>query len=110
MKIRVNGVDTALATDGSMRFTDLIELIKASIDPDHILTGIFIDEGEVSDTQWAMTLEQLGNVVFDVTSGPASAYVAERLRDAPLVIRSCYLEFRDARKGFQEIPLLAISA
>lgn len=102
MKIRINGKEAQLSVDGLPRFTDVIELIKASIDPDHILTGIFINEREVQEDEWAMTVTQMADVTIDVTSGSAESYVSERLDDAPNVVRSCFLEFRDARKSFQD--------
>jgi len=102
MKIRINGKETPLSVDGLPRFTDVIELIKASIDPDHIITGIFVDEREVLEEEWAMSVGQLGDALVDITTGSPEEYVGERLRDAPNVVRSCFLEFRDARKGFQD--------
>lgn len=102
MKIRINGKESALSTDGLPRFTDVIELVKASIDPDHIITGIFVEEREVHEEEWAMTVGQMEGMTLDITTGRAEDYVLERLKDAPQVIRSCFLEFRDARKGFQD--------
>jgi hypothetical protein len=102
LRVRINGqfVDFNLAN--TQRFTELVELIKASIDPEHMITQIHLDGRELNDEEWSMNVTQLPGEVLEIESGNPEDYVAERLQDASRVVRSCYFEFRDARKGFQD--------
>jgi hypothetical protein len=84
------------------RFADLIELIKASIDPEHMITFVQIDNRELTDDEWVKSVAQISGEILDVKTGNPEEYVAERIQDASTVVRSCFLEFRDARKGFQD--------
>ena len=102
MKIYINGEEAVYNTNTSLKFTDLIELIKASIDPDHMITSLSIDGRDIAESEWSMTLGQIAAESLDVCSGSPEIYVAERMNEASSVVRSCYLEFRDARKGFQD--------
>jgi hypothetical protein len=101
-RIKINGEATTLATNVAMRFTDLVELIKSSIDPEHMITSIQIDRRELSDEEWSMTVGQLSGEEIAVLTGRPEVYVSDRIQDASSVVRSCFLEFRDARKGFQD--------
>ena len=102
MRVRINGEYTDINCASVPRFVDLIELLKVSIDPDHMMTSILIDGRELSDEEWSQNTAQLRGEVLDVQTGFPEAYVADRIQDASRVVRSCFFEFRDARKGFQD--------
>jgi len=102
LRVLINGDDAQLDTDSVPRFSDLIELIKASIDPDHMITSILLDGREVTDEEWFKTLNQLDSQELTIQTGRPEEYVTARIGEASKVVRSCYLEFRDARKGFQD--------
>jgi hypothetical protein len=102
LKIRINGEFSDIDAKDVTRFGDLVELIKASIDPDHMITFIQLDGRELEDDEWSRSVSQLGGDILDIKTGDPEGYVAERIQDASTVVRSCFLEFRDARKGFQD--------
>jgi hypothetical protein len=102
LKIRINSEFTDIDATDVARFADLVELIKASIDPEHMITFIQIDGREVTDDEWVKSVSQISGDVLDVKTGNPEEYVADRIQDASTVVRSCFLEFRDARKGFQD--------
>lgn len=102
MRVRINGEYTDINCASVSRFVDLIELLKVSIDPEHMMTSILIDGRELSDEEWSQNTAQLHGEVLDVQTGFPEAYVADRIQDASRVVRSCFFEFRDARKGFQD--------
>ena len=102
MRVRINGEYTEINCASVPRFVDLIELLKVSIDPEHMMTSILIDGRELSDEEWSQNTAQLRGEVLDVQTGFPEAYVADRIQDASRVVRSCFFEFRDARKGFQD--------
>ena len=102
LRVRINGQYTNVDSASVSRFTDLIELLKVAIDPDHMMTSILIDGRELSDEEWSHNVAQLQGEVLDIQTGFPEEYVAERIQDASRVVRSCFFEFRDARKGFQD--------
>jgi hypothetical protein len=105
-RVRINGQFTDFDMSSIQRFTELVELIKASIDPEHMITQILVDGRELNDDEWASSVSQIQGDVLEIETGHPEEYVAERLQDASRVVRSCYFEFRDARKGFQDGDML----
>lgn len=102
VQVRVNGQMLSIPVQQLNTFADLIELVKSSIDPEHMVTLIHLDGRDLRDQEWAMPPAQLQGEHLDFQSGRPEIYVAERLQDASSVVRSCFFEFRDARKGFQD--------
>jgi hypothetical protein len=102
IRVRVNGNYADIPMASAPRFTDLIELVKSQIDPDHMITALLIDGRELTDDEWNQNVAMLSGETLDVTTGHPEMYVADRMQDASRVVRSCFYEFRDARKGFQD--------
>jgi hypothetical protein len=61
-----------------------------------------MDGREVTDDEWFRNLSQLGSATVEINTGRPDEYVSNRISEASKVVRSCFLEFRDARKGFQD--------
>ena len=101
VSVRINGEVSGIRTEGLPKVTDLIELVKASIDPDHMITAISIDGGPVSDEVWNGSILAVQNSVFDFLTGTPLQYVSEQLLRSPAAAQACYVQFRDARKTFQ---------
>ena len=99
--VRINGKETPINTAGVQKMTDLIELIKALIDPEHIITNLFLDGRELEEQEWTAPLSQFANAVVDVETGDPEEYVYTRISAAPEIISNCYTGFRSARKDFQ---------
>ena len=102
VQVRVNGQALSIPVERLNTFADLIELVKSSIDPEHMVTVISLDGRDLRDEEWSMSPSQLRGDHLDFHSGRPELYVADRLQDASSVVRSCFFEFRDARKGFQD--------
>jgi len=102
LRVLINGDEAQLDVSSVPRFSDLIELIKANIDPDHMITAILLDGREVTDDEWFRNITQLGDATVEIATGRPDEYVTTRISEASKVVRSCFLEFRDARKGFQD--------
>lgn len=100
--VRINGEQAPIRSEGLGKITDLIELVKTTIDPDHMITGILVDGRELSEQDWVASLGSYETSVVEVDTGLPSDYVAVRLEKSPDVIQACFLEFREARKLFQE--------
>jgi hypothetical protein len=101
VSVRLNGEDSSIQSGGLTKFTDLVELIKASIDPDHMITVIRIDGKELGDQEWMSTIPQLGTSIIEIETDTPERFVTERFSSAADVVRNCYMGFRDARKEFQ---------
>ncbi len=102
IQVQVNGQALGIPVERVQSFADLIELVKSSIDPEHMVTAILLDGRDMRDEEWTMSPAQLQGDRLEFSSGRPEVYVAERLQDASSVVRSCFFEFRDARKGFQD--------
>jgi hypothetical protein len=101
-RIRINGEFSNITCAATPRFTDLVELIKVSIDPEHMITSILIDGRELTDIEWGQTTAQMTGDILDIETGTPAFYVADRIQDASHVVRACLFEFRDARKAFKD--------
>lgn len=101
VSIVINGEQSDLHTTGLSGMGDLVELIKASIDPDHMITGIFMNGREFEDKDWSAPINSLGTAIIEVETGRPAEYVQSRLKHTGSIVAECYSEFRDARKLFQ---------
>ena len=106
VSVRINGQDSGINTAKLSKVTDLIELIKASIDPDHMITGITTDGRDLGEQEWSATINQLGTTVIEVETDTPERYVSDRFSKAADIVRTCYMEFRDSRKAFQNGEML----
>ncbi len=101
-RITVNDQEIQLDCSKLGRLSDLVELVKATIDPEHMITGITISGREVDDPDWSCALSKHDSDTIEFETGTPEAFVRERLHLAPKVMRSIYNEFKDARKRFQD--------
>ncbi|MCB0337365.1 MAG: hypothetical protein KDD62_13710 [Bdellovibrionales bacterium] len=99
--IRINGQESGLRGDGLPRVVDVIELIKNSIDPDHMITSILVDGRELTDDEWTATTNRFETSVIEIETGEPREFVSTRLAASSAVVQSCFMEFRDARKLFK---------
>lgn len=102
IRVTINGSVTPLNLSGIGQVTELVELVKAVIDPEHMISQILFNGRELQDHEWNGALTQIGEGIFEVETSLPSAYVGIRLKDAPDIVNTCFLQFREARKYFQE--------
>ena len=62
---------------------DLIELVKATIDPDTIITSVEFNGQALSDGDWSMPLSAQRGRTLEIRTGTKRAYVYERITLAP---------------------------
>lgn len=101
-RVTVNDQQVEIDCSKLGKLADLVELVKATIDPEHMITGITISGREVEDADWICSLGQFGSETLEFETGTPESFVRERLHLAPKVMRSIYNEFKDARKRFQD--------
>ena len=102
MSVVINGQESAIKGGGLSTFGDLIELIKSAIDPDHMITSIMIDGRELTDADWTSHPGRVETSIIEIETGTPESFAADRLAKASEVVRACFMEFRDARKAFQD--------
>ncbi len=102
VSVRINGEEAPIKAEGCSQLTEIVELIKSVIDPDHILTGILLDGEPLDDSDWMKAVGQLETSIIEVNTGTADEFVAERITKAADIVRSCFFEFREARQQFQD--------
>jgi hypothetical protein len=102
IRVSINGSVTPLNLSGIGRVTDLIELIKAVIDPEHMISQILFNGRELADHEWGGGLAQMGEGIIEIETSLPQDYALVRLKNAPNIVNTCYLQFRESRKYFQE--------
>jgi hypothetical protein len=100
VSILINGTASPLSSTGLSKVSDLIELIRAHIDPDHMIVDILLDEKPLREEQWNSTPQSLGSGTLSLKTDTARNYVKARLSEAPEVAQVLFVQFRDARKTF----------
>ncbi len=98
----INGEQTGIKAEGLTKVAELIELIKGSIDPDHMITGVLLDGHELADHEWSASLNQYETSILEIETGTPQEFVSSRLAHSAAVVQNCYMEFRDARKRFHD--------
>lgn len=78
---------------------ELVEVLKASIDPDSIITAMTLNGKELTENDWRMPLANQGSAVVEIATGSRQTYVSDRLASASL-----YLD--EIVKGFAESRIL----
>ena len=101
VSVRINGEEAALRADSLGSISEVIELIKASIDPAHMITNIVLNGNELSDADWSARTNQYETVMLEVETGTPREFVDSRMALAWQIVASIAEEFRDARKSFQ---------
>jgi hypothetical protein len=101
VQVIINGEAAGIQAEGLSKVADLIELVKASIDPEHMITDIRIDGQNIKDDMWYASTSSIKTSILEVNTNTPQVYIEERIAQAPSVIQACFLQFRDARKSFQ---------
>lgn len=100
--VRINGGESNINGNGVSRVTDLIELIKTSIDPEHMIVSILVDGRELEESDWTSQVNQYSTSIIEIETGTPDSYVAGRMHQSGDIVQKLFLEFRDARKWFQD--------
>ena len=107
ISVMVNGEQSTVAGQAASRIADLVELIKTTIDPDHMIVSIMLDGQDLQEQQWSASPSQFETAILEVETDTIDNYVASRLSQAPAIIGTCYTQFRGARKSFQSGDMMS---
>jgi hypothetical protein len=101
VSVRINGEDAALRAEGLGSISEVVELIKSSIDPEHMITNISLNGNELSDSDWVAPTKQYETVIIEVETGTPGEFVRSRMGMASRIVGAMHEEFAEARKLFQ---------
>lgn len=99
--IEINGQPATFKTDGFNSIGDIVEMIKATIDPEHMITELALNGQDLNDSDWSARTTQYPTLLLQAHTGTPAQFVRERFSLAWEVVNSMYVQFRDARKCFQ---------
>jgi hypothetical protein len=102
VSVRINGEDAPIQAGNCAHMTEVVELIKSMIDPDHMITAIHLDGAPFEDDDWMLPTSQVETAIVEVETGSPVQFVIDRLEKSPEVVQSCFLEFRSCRQKFQD--------
>jgi hypothetical protein len=102
LQIQLNGQQSGLRAATLPRMTDVVELIKNSIDPQHIITELKINGRDMTEAEWqgAPTQFQATDILEVATATPIE-FVRQRTEITPNLIENIFILFRSARQSFQ---------
>ncbi len=101
LEIRINGSQSQINANNFRRISEVVELVKGSIDPNHMITSILINGNELADSDWDASPQSNGTMILEFETGTPDDFVRGRVMMAAELARAIYMEFRDSRKLFQ---------
>ncbi|MDD2943326.1 MAG: hypothetical protein PHC51_10225 [bacterium] len=81
---------------------DLVEFIKATIDPDKMIVSLSLDGKNLSENDWRMPISVHPNSRLQVETGDKSVYLADRLVLAPDYLEVIISEFAEVAELFNQ--------
>ncbi|MGI6680663.1 MAG: hypothetical protein ACOX3T_04180 [Bdellovibrionota bacterium] len=99
--ILINGQAWEAPVQNSLKMTELVELVKSSIDPSQIITGILLNGKDLEDSDWNGYVSMESTDILEIETDTVENYIEDRISVCPNIITQCYLQFRRARKLFQ---------
>ena len=100
--VEINGEVAITDTSAISTMGDLIELVKATIDPETIITDLKLAGKNLSDTDWRVPLSVQGTSTLEVTTGSRDAYIIGRLHSAPELLEAITEEFDKVKDCFKD--------
>ena len=101
-QVRINGTSSPINGQGLPKITDLIELIKSSIDPSHMIVRLQLNGKELKEQEWQFPPAQFGESdILEVETGLPENFVRERMSLIPAVLENIFILFRGSRQSFQ---------
>lgn len=81
---------------------DLVEFIKATIDPDKMIVSLSLDGKNLSENDWRMPISVHPNSRLQVETGDKAVYLADRLVLAPDYLEVIMSEFSEVAELFNQ--------
>ncbi|MCB0338767.1 MAG: hypothetical protein KDD53_04140 [Bdellovibrionales bacterium] len=100
--IRINGEESPISAKNMPTLASVVELVKTSIDPEHMITSIKLNGEFLSDEDWTKDLGTETTWVLEVDTGTPEDYVRYRVKLCPKIVQNVEMTFKDSRELFQK--------
>jgi len=101
-QIQLNGQQSGLKASTLPRMTDVVELIKSSIDPTHVITALRINGRDLTESEWIAAPTQFSSTdILEVVTTTPQEFLRDRTEATPNLIENTFILFRSARQSFQ---------
>ncbi len=101
IQVLIDGQPLQASIAGINAMPDLVEFIKANIDPEKIITGLTIAGRPLADVDWRVPLTVQGPVVVEASTDLQRNFIADRLDQASGIVEIVVSQFTLARESFQ---------
>lgn len=101
LTILVNGDPFPVDVRSVRTMADLVELVKANIDPEFIITDMALGGQTLTDSDWRLPLVAQGEKTLEFVTGSKGQYVEERLSLVVPYLENIEAQFAFARTYFQ---------
>ena len=105
LSVKVDNQEFSADFSKMRSMNDLIELIKATIDPDKIIVGIELNNEPLSEADWNTPLNTMLNAVqnaeLSVMSGNVQDYMKDRFTVAEPYLQHIMAKFSDASQQYR---------
>jgi len=81
---------------------DVVEYVKAIIDPDLMITGMTLNGEGIAEDAWQAPLKQLEGMQFAVSTGHVQDYLTERFQNSAAFVEQIRAEFNRSRGLFAD--------
>lgn len=81
---------------------DLVELVKATIDPDSIITSMALAGQPITEADWQAPLTSHSQGVLEIATGEKKQYIADRLSSAEHYLFQILDEFNQASQKYSQ--------
>lgn len=99
--VKIDGNELSSDLSGISTMGDLIEVVKATIDPDTIITALTLGGRELTDADWRAPLSVQGGNLLEVQTGSKENFVEDRLTQSVVFANHIMHEFGFARDLFK---------
>lgn len=87
VSVLVDGEEHFAGQSGARSMDELIELVKASIDPDAMITGVLLSGQKLSEQDWTRPVMTMNGETLEILTGTKEEFVQQRLATAPQVVQ-----------------------
>ena len=101
LKVIIDGQPFSADISALRTLGELVELIKASIDPDSIIVGMLIEGRHLSESDWRAPLSVQGESTLEVETGGKREFAVDRIASSDVVLAEIIEEFKAAKDNFR---------
>lgn len=101
VSVLVNGEEHFAGQSDAKSMGDLIELVKASMDPEVMITSINLSGEKLVDQDWSRSVSSLDGEVVQILTGDPEDFVTERISTSADVISHIIAQMEEASRFFE---------